>query len=212
MNYSYYLKNILFAYNKKKVLQIRELFLPKETSLGIFGPNGSGKSTFLKLLAFLLFPEQGEIFFFGERARDVCSLRKEVTLLEQTPYLLKRSVFENIAYPLKVRKEKNIEARVLEAMELVALEPKKFGQRKWFELSGGEAQRVALASRIVCKPRVLLLDEPTSNLDGENTFLIRRALTSLQEKEKMTIVVVSHDWDWLSAFSSQIYKFPLEIK
>ncbi|HCO11971.1 MAG TPA: hypothetical protein DIT19_01925, partial [Desulfonauticus sp.] len=57
MNYSYYLKNILFAYNKKKVLQIRELFLPKETSLGIFGPNGSGKSTFLKLLAFLLFPE-----------------------------------------------------------------------------------------------------------------------------------------------------------
>lgn len=211
MNYSYYLQEVVFSYNGQVVLNIPELKLPQATSLGIIGPNGSGKSTFLKILAFLFFPQEGEIYFFGKKEKNLLSLRRQVSLLEQTPYLLKRSVFDNIAYPLKIRKESNIETRVLEAMDLVALEPKKFRKRKWFELSGGEKQRVALASRIVFKPKVLLLDEPTTSLDQENTLLIRKALKELQNQEKMTIIVVSHDLNWLTTFTSQIYEFPLKF-
>jgi tungstate transport system ATP-binding protein len=128
-------------------------------------------------------------------------LRRRITLLTQSPYLLKRSVLGNVAYGLKIRKEKQVEEKVSAALEMVGLSPARFLRRKWHQLSGGERQRVALASRLVLQPDVLLLDEPTSNLDQESTILTRQAVLRAREHWGTNLIIVSHDLEWLTQVS-----------
>ncbi|MFP4429464.1 MAG: energy-coupling factor ABC transporter ATP-binding protein [Desulfovermiculus sp.] len=201
----YTLKDIRVIYAGQNVLEIPHLDIPENIILGLSGHNGSGKSTLLRLLAFLEDPTQGLVYFRNIRgSAHQESLRRKITLLTQSPYLLKRSVFGNVAYGLKIRKMHQTEEKVAAALDMVGLPAQHFARRKWHELSGGERQRVALASRLVLQPDVLLLDEPTSNLDLESTQLTRQAMLKAREKWGTTLIVVSHDLDWLSRVSHQV--------
>ena len=166
---------------------------------GLVGPNGSGKSTLLKIMAFIFRPTQGRILFDGKPALPFDeSVRFLVTLLTQDPYLMKRTVFKNIAYGLKVRGNREDWAcQVHDSLAMVGLDPDTFARRQWDELSGGEAQRVALAARLVLNPRVLLLDEPTASVDAASSELIRAASLRARSEWGTTLVIASHDREWL---------------
>ncbi|MEW5771915.1 MAG: ATP-binding cassette domain-containing protein [Thermodesulfobacteriota bacterium] len=200
----YSLRNVRQSYNGRPALDLDELDIPERSILGLAGHNGSGKSTLLRILAFLEAPAAGTVAYAGRPAgtRDA-ALRREVTLLTQEPYLLKRSVLGNVAYGLKVRGEAWRE-RAEEALGMVGLAPEAFARRSWRELSGGEAQRVALAARLALRPRVLLLDEPTNNLDRESAARIKDAALAARAAWGATLVVVSHDMPWLSAVADQM--------
>ncbi len=195
----YELKNIKHYYEGKKVLDIEELILEENQIIGFLGPNGSGKSTLFSLLSFVTKVSKGEIIFDG-----LCSTllgfdaKQDIVILPQNPYLLKRSVFENIAYGLKIRKScDNLEEEVYKALTLVGLD-KSFSKRKHSELSGGEAQRVALAARLVLKPKVLILDEPTAGVDTNSAQLIKEAILLAKQKYNTSIFISSHDYNWLN--------------
>lgn len=199
----YHLKDIQHYYGNTKVLDIADLKIKKGSITGLIGPNGSGKSTLLKLLAFAQKPTRGRIFYKGRTALPFSpTVRSKVTLLTQKPYLLKRTVFENIAYGLKIRKDINfLKERVKKALLTVGLDDQKFAMRKWHELSGGEAQRVSMAARLILKPEVLLLDEPIASVDTESAGLIRRASLKAREDWGATLVIASHDLQWLYSIS-----------
>ena len=181
MSILYELKNIEYFFDEKRVLSIDNLILEENKIIGFFGPNGSGKSTLFSILSFISKPQNGEIIIDE-------NIKKSVVMLPQNPYLLKRSVFENIAYGLKIRGESvDLKSKVEEALSLVGLD-KNFSNRKWNQLSGGEAQRVALASRLILKPKVLILDEPTVGVDTNSAQLIKDAILLAKQKYNTTII------------------------
>ena len=196
---TYRIDNIDHFYGTKHVLSIDDVTIHPGTITGLAGPNGSGKSTFLKLLAFMEEPTYGEILFNGRKGRPFSDrVRFMVTMLAQTPYLMRRTVYDNIAYGLKIRRDtKNLRSRVHESLEQVGLAPDNFARRRWSALSGGEAQRVALAARLALRPEVLLLDEPTASVDANSARLIKEASLRAREEWGATIVVTTHDWQWL---------------
>ena len=204
----YKIVHLRHSYRTGFSLEIPHLTISKSSSLGIVGPNGSGKSTLLRLLAFLQKADSGKIYFDGSwREWGDPGCRLKVTLLCQEPYLLRRSVFNNVSYGLKVRGEKrNLTGRVHNAMRLVGISPEKFSHRRWFELSRGEAQRVALASRLVIDPQVLLLDEPTANIDRKSSLMIRKAIEKVRESFHTTVVITSHDPVWLHDIADEILR------
>ena len=195
----YRIENLVHRYNSDPVLAVDRLDIEPASIMGLVGPNGSGKSTLLKLMAFIFRPTQGRILFDGKSALPFdSSVRFLVTLLTQDPYLMKRTVFKNIAYGLKVRGNLESWTRpVHDALAMVGLDPDIFAHRQWDQLSGGEAQRVALAARLVLKPRVLLLDEPTASVDAASSELIRAASLRARSEWGTTLVIASHDREWL---------------
>ncbi|MDT8272094.1 MAG: ABC transporter ATP-binding protein [Desulfomonilia bacterium] len=204
----YQVENLKFYYGERFELDITELVIPERCTIGFIGPNGGGKSTLLKLLAFLEHPHQGSISFSGRKVTvDANPFRRDVTMLLQEPYLLKRTVFENVAYGLKVRGEKQgIRKKVHESLEQVGLMPESFASRSWHELSGGEAQRVALASRLILRPRVLILDEPTTSVDQASALLIKEAINICRRESNTTLLIASHDHLWLTSVTDDIRK------
>ena len=201
----YALKGVSQVYRGSTVLNIKHLAIPRRSIIGLTGPNGSGKSTLLRIFAFLEDPLKGKVVFEGHP----CSsrhhgIRRKVTLLTQEPYLLKRSVHANVAYGLKVRGERKTRERVAQALKLVSLSPERFSKRSWHELSGGEAQRVALAARLILRPEVLLLDEPTANLDAESAKQIKEASLAARRDWGTTLVIASHDMNWLQSICDKI--------
>ncbi len=199
----YRIKDLEHRYNRKPVLNIPELSITEGTVTGVTGPNGSGKTTLLHILAFIERPFKGEIFFQGNKINRTInpSQRRNISLLLQEPYLLKRSVFENVAYGLSIRGyRKDIKRQVKEALSWVGLAPD-FCHRKWYELSGGEAQRVALAARLVLKPKVLILDEPTASIDAKSAYLIRQAIIKAKQDWGATLIIASHNHHWLDQLS-----------
>ncbi len=195
----YRIENLVHRYNGEPVLAVDRLDIEPASIMGLVGPNGSGKSTLLKLMAFIFRPTHGRILFDGEPALPFDeSVRFLVTLLTQDPYMMKRTVFKNIAYGLKVRgNRENWTRPVHDALAMVGLDPDTFARRQWDQLSGGEAQRVALAARLVLKPRVLLLDEPTASVDAASSELIRAASLRARSEWGTTLVIASHDREWL---------------
>lgn len=203
----YTLEQVKFYYNRRFTLSVPDLSIGWNTSVGFVGPNGGGKTTLLKLLAFLETPHEGSIFFKGKRiGGDAAAVQRKVTMLLQEPYLLKRSVYENVSYGLKVRHEtEHLRERVFRALELVGLAPGEFARRRWHELSGGEAQRVSLASRLVLEPEVLILDEPTASVDQKSALLIQEAIRTMRSRSRMSLIVASHDMAWLGEVADEVY-------
>ncbi len=195
----YELHDIEQYYDGRKVLNIDTLTLDENQIVGFFGPNGSGKSTLFSLLSFIDKQSHGEIEFNGISNKKLDQeMRQSVVIVPQNPYLLKRTVYENIAYGLKLRKQRdNLKEKVMEALTLVGLDSS-FINRKWSQLSGGEAQRVALAARLILKPKVLILDEPTSGVDTNSAQLIKEAILIAKQKYNTTIFISSHDHNWLN--------------
>ncbi|MFP5259901.1 MAG: energy-coupling factor ABC transporter ATP-binding protein [Acidobacteriota bacterium] len=205
MSALYELAGVVQRYGDREVLRLPSLTVAEGAILGLAGPNGGGKSSLLRLLAFLESPAEGEIRYRGQPTlgREY-ALRGEVTCFPQEPYLLKRSVRANVGYGLSVRGVSDVRPRVDEALTLVGLDPGRFAGRMWHELSGGETKRVALAARLALRPRVLLLDEPTANLDRDSAELVRRAVVAARERHGTTLVISGHDHPWLRAICDDI--------
>ncbi|ADU62335.1 MAG: energy-coupling factor ABC transporter ATP-binding protein [Pseudodesulfovibrio sp.] len=199
--------NVRQRYSGRTVLSVDRLDITPGSIVGLAGPNGSGKSTLLRLLAFLEPPASGTMTFEGSPASSSSSpgpVHRQVTLLVQEPYLLRRSVHGNVAYGLKVRGETDVTARVNAALEAVGLDAERFARRQWFELSGGEAQRVALAARLVLRPKALLMDEPTASLDSSSAALVRQAALAARSRYNTALVIASHDMAWLHAVCDHV--------
>lgn len=194
----YRLQSIRKCYGSNVALDIEELTIAEGRLYTLTGANGAGKSTLLSILAFLAPPTSGEIFYAGKRVdRDHGSVeeyRRRVTLLHQSPYLFGGSVDDNVAFGLKVRgiRGEELRRRIDEALDVVGL--RGFRDRKARELSGGEAQRVAMARALALKPEVLLLDEPLANIDRETTGLLEAVIASLPA-QGTTVVMTTHDPD-----------------
>ena len=191
----YSLRDVAKNYGERQVLNINQLEIYNGEALGIVGPSGAGKSTLLRLLNFLEAPDQGSIEFQGKQC--MCGseiplpLRRRVTTVFQRPMLLDRSVQDNVNYGLRLRGERDAQDRVSAALERVGLG--ELSKQRARTLSGGEAQRVALARAMVLEPQVLLLDEPTANLDPYNVGLIENIVNSLNKEGGATLVLVTHN-------------------
>jgi tungstate transport system ATP-binding protein len=202
----YSIRSLKHAYAGKTVLDIENLSVQPASIVGLIGPNGSGKSTLLKLLGLIEKPTQGEIHFNGRRVEPFSDeARFLITLLPQEPFLMKRSIYKNVSYGLMLRGNgKDINNQVHEALSLVGLSSKSFARRPWYALSGGEAQRVALAARLALKPKILLLDEPTASVDAASAQLIKEASLRSRQELGTTLIIASHDWDWLYEVCDEI--------
>ncbi|MEA4858451.1 MAG: energy-coupling factor ABC transporter ATP-binding protein [Solidesulfovibrio sp.] len=205
MSALYELTGIRQRYAGREVLCIDRLTIPAGVILGLAGPNGGGKSTLLRLLAFLEPPAEGVLRYLGRPTLGrEDELRGEVTSFPQEPYLLRRSVRANVGYGLAVRRAPDIRERVDEALTLVGLDPARFASRSWRQLSGGEVKRVALAARLALRPRVLLLDEPTANLDRDSAERVRQAVVAARREHGTSLVISGHDQQWLHGISDDI--------
>jgi len=169
------------------------------------GPSGCGKTTLLRMVAGFAQPDEGAILLDGKRINEVPPWRRDVGLVFQNyalwPHL---NVFENVAFGLRERRlgTGEIRERVALALRQVGLEG--LEGRRPSQLSGGQQQRVALARTLVVKPRLLLLDEPLSNLDAQLRAQMRLELLRLQRELGITTVYVTHDQEEALALSNQI--------
>ncbi len=195
--YSLECRDLTYRYDTGFTLRVDNLELRSGESMGLSGHNGSGKTTLMRLLARLYLPEKGSIKMNGKEAPPLEDLAGAVTMLFQETYLLKRSVYDNVALGLRARQETGIDSKVRQALESVGLDPDDFSRRSWKELSGGEARRVALASRLVLRPRLLLLDEPLSGVDEESIRIITGTIERLRGETGMTLIISAHDREWL---------------
>lgn len=192
------LNGVSYAFGANTVLNHIDLHIDAGSVVALLGPSGCGKSTLLRLLAGLTHPATGEIFF-GERqvaragwslapeARDIGMVFQDYALW---PHM---TVAQNVAFPLKMRNipRRECDARVSQALSRVGLGD--FADRKPAGLSGGQQQRVALARAIIAEPRVLLFDEPLSNLDSELRESLCLEMAALLRQLGTTAVYVTHD-------------------
>lgn len=174
-------------YDGRKVLDIEKGTIKSGKRTAIIGPNGAGKSTLLKILAGLEKADEGLISYNGSSEFP----QMDATMVFQKPYLISTTVEKNIAYPMKLRgfSDDEIEKRVTELTEELGLTS--FRKQKSWKLSGGETQKVALARALSFKPKLLLLDEPTANIDPYTTAEIEKML--IKASEYTTIVLITHN-------------------
>ena len=169
--------------------------IQKGEKLALLGPNGSGKTTLLRLLAFIETPTAGKILFKGKQvtANNAGKMRLDSTMVFQKSVLFKGTVLQNVSYGLRMRKKqkKEIDKEVANALRMVQLEG--YEERAARKLSGGEQQRVALARAIVLKTELLLLDEPTANLDPKNASIIEEVINTLNRDNGTTIAMATHN-------------------
>jgi tungstate transport system ATP-binding protein len=190
----YQLSNVKQIYAGRVVLDIPHLTILPGEIFAVVGPSGAGKSTLLRLLNFLEAPTEGAIHFEGQLIPPEASLAllRRVTTVFQRPILLNRSVRENVAYGLHLR-SLPVKGRVDEVLQRVGLMGNGRQAAHPRHLSGGELQRAALARALVLDPYVLLLDEPTANLDPYNVGLIESIVRAQNRERGATVVLVTHN-------------------
>jgi tungstate transport system ATP-binding protein len=189
---AYELRELTRRYGQRTVLQVPHLCIAAGRTTALIGPSGAGKSTLLRILNFLESPDGGELRFAGApvpRSGPPPAARRAVTTVFQRPLLLDGSVWDNVAYGLRIRRgyQRELVAAAIERVGLSHL-----ARAAGRTLSGGEQQRVALARAMVFGPKVLLLDEPTANLDPENVAIIE-AIVREQREAGTTVVIVTHN-------------------
>jgi tungstate transport system ATP-binding protein len=180
------IKRLVRDYGTKRVLDLEEVTIEKGTRTAIIGPNGAGKSTLLNIVSRIDSASEGAVVYESEDSRLV-------TQVFQQPYMLRTSVEKNIQYPLRLRNwpEERMKQRSDELMgELGLLDLR--NQKAW-KLSGGETQKVALARALSFEPSLLLLDEPTANIDPATTAEIEEMLLKINREEGTTILFVTHN-------------------
>jgi putative ABC transport system ATP-binding protein/lipoprotein-releasing system ATP-binding protein len=167
--------------------------------VALTGRSGSGKSTLLYILSTLDQPTSGEVLYNDESisswtSHQIHQLRNEkIGFVFQFHYLLPElTTLENILLPaIKLKKDKELKTRALNLLETFGLQDKV--NRFSGQLSGGEQQRVAIARSLIMKPQVLYADEPTGNLDTHNSDLVMKQLKQINQEEKTTIILITHD-------------------
>ena len=186
-----------YSTDSKALLRTINFQVERAEVFALIGPTGAGKTTLLRLLNLLDTPTSGKIYFNGqdtaESTRLRLQMRRRMAMVFQKPVVFNSNVYENIAYPLKVRGygRKEIQTRVEEMLEITGL--KGYEKRRARTLSGGEAQRVSLARAMIAQPELLLLDEPTANLDPVSTSKIEEVLTNTIREQETTVIMATHD-------------------
>lgn len=191
----YQLCRVSQEYGGRRVLHVDKLDIYRGEIFAVVGPSGAGKSTLLRLLNFLEPPAGGSLRFLGAEYNAAqpmpLSMRRKVTMVFQRPILLNRSVRDNVSYGLRLRGQYDAAQWVDATLERVGL--LSIARQAGHTLSGGELQRVALARAMVLQPEVLLLDEPTANLDPYNVGLIETIIRDLNRERATTLVLVTHN-------------------
>ena len=188
------LQNLTLAYGDTVAVPSLNLDIRKGELIALLGPSGCGKTTTMRAIAGLMAPKSGNIIIDGANVTKVSANKRGVGLVFQSYALFPNlSGFENIAFGLRLKKRPaaEIKQKVEAGLELVGLAH--LADRKPAELSGGQQQRLSLARSLVMKPKVLLLDEPLSNLDARLRLEMRTELQKLQRQTKITMVFVTHD-------------------
>jgi tungstate transport system ATP-binding protein len=190
--------NLTKIYERKTIIKDVSLTLKKGDIYSFIGPSGAGKSTFLRIINLLEKPTSGEIIFDGKNfngisKEEIIEIRRRMAFVFQKPVLFNMSVFDNVAWGLNIRKIKwdEVKKRTTEAIKTVGLT--EFEDQNALYLSGGEAQRVSIARCIVIEPELLLLDEPTANLDPSNVSLVESIIKRMNKEKDMTILMATHN-------------------
>jgi putative spermidine/putrescine transport system ATP-binding protein len=199
------LRGISKAYDTETILNDLSLTVRKGEFCCLLGPSGCGKTTALRIINGLLEPDRGSVHLGGEEITPLPPRKRNIGMLFQNYALFPTmTVHENIAYGLRRRHqpENKIRSRVEESLEMVRL--KGYNHRRTHELSGGEQQRVALARALVIEPRLLLLDEPLSNLDARLRTDMRDEIRRLQRELNVTTLYVTHDQEEAMSLADRI--------
>ncbi|MBM3565342.1 MAG: ABC transporter ATP-binding protein [Alphaproteobacteria bacterium] len=192
-------------YGSNHVLKGVNLDIRPGEFFAFLGPSGCGKTTLLRLIAGFARAQQGRVVIGGEDISTLPPWRRDVGLVFQSYALWPHmTVRDNVAFGLEERRvpKPEIERRVAEALDLVGLS--ELARRRPAQLSGGQQQRVALARTIVVQPKVLLLDEPLSNLDAKLRIRMRRELRELQQRLGLTAIFVTHDQEEANTICDRI--------
>jgi len=186
-------ENLSYEVNGDRILDRVSLDVASGETVAIVGPSGAGKSSLLRLLDRLDEPTGGTVYLDGTdyRTLDPRTLRKRVGLVPQNPALRGGTVRENVTIGPRLRGESVSEERLVDLLAAVGLDG--YADRDASDLSGGEAQRVAIARTVINDPEVILLDEPTASLDSEAEAEVERLLADLLASGERTVVLVTHD-------------------
>lgn len=208
MSYIFSISDLRKDYNGRTVLNINELNIQTGQITTIIGPSGSGKSTLINLMNGVEFPTKGSIVFDGyhypNNTNIIIKVRRDMAAVFQKPILFKGNVFENIAFGLKLRKvpKEQTKKMVEEIAELIGLKGMLLKNAR--TLSGGEAQRVAIARAIIIKPKVLLMDEVTTNLDPSNVIIIEGLIKYANLNYQTSIIHATHNMKQAERLSHKI--------
>ncbi len=198
-------RNVSLAYGATKVLHDVSVSVEPGEFFALLGPSGSGKSTLLRLIAGFNHAQSGQVLIGGEDLSRVPPWKRDIGMVFQNYALWPHmTVAENVAFGLEERRlpRDTVRAKVAAALDLVGLD--EFAARRPGQLSGGQQQRVALARTIAIEPKVLLLDEPLSNLDAKLRVYMRAELLALQRKLGITTIFVTHDQEEALSISDRV--------
>lgn len=203
----YQLKDIVFDYGRGVGLRGVDLRIKPANITAVVGPNGAGKTTLLNLLAFLALPRSGEFSFNAKRLShaDAAKCRQYVGYVQQNPYLLRGSARDNVELGLKLRRVNKIRRaeRAHAVMDLLGIAA--LAGRNARSLSGGEAQKVAIARALILAPRILILDEPFTYLDKQAVHDLERLILKLRDELKKTVIFTTHNQQQAEWLSDQVY-------
>lgn len=199
------LKNLCITYGKELVIDHLSATIPSGALVSLLGPSGCGKSTTLLAIAGLMNPSSGEIRFDGKLMNPIKTEQREIGMVFQSYSLYPHmTVYENIGFPLTMKKWTKSEKkqRIVELAEMLQINH--LLDRKPRQLSGGQQQRAALARALVKQPRLLLLDEPFSNVDAKLRLELRDELRQIQQRFEITTLFVTHDQEEALCISDYI--------
>ena len=199
------LKNIHVEFGDEVIINDLNLNIKDKKFLTLLGPSGCGKTTTLRTIAGFVRPTSGDVIFEGKVINNLPPHKRNVNTVFQRYALFPHlNVYDNIAFGLRIRKlsEKEIEQKIHDMLEIVNL--KGYNKRNVAALSGGQQQRVAIARALVKLPRVLLLDEPLSNLDARLRLQTREEIRRIQQETQITTIFVTHDQDEAMSISDMI--------
>jgi tungstate transport system ATP-binding protein len=198
-----HLEKLYKNYDELKALNNLTFDAHQGQLISLVGANGSGKTTLLRIIAGLDFPNSGKIIFNGKEL-NINDLRKIATLVFQKSTMFNTTVFKNVSFGLKVRDvdNKKIRKKVFDSLASVSLQG--FDNKKANNLSGGEQQRVALARAFIIEPQILLLDEPTANLDPSNAIIIENTIKKILERKSCIVMMATHNLHQARRLSSFI--------
>jgi ABC-type Fe3+/spermidine/putrescine transport system ATPase subunit len=178
------LKSVRKKYGDRLVLEVKDIDFKEQSVYAILGPNGSGKSTMLKILAGVERDYEGQVCFATNGLSN-----RDVAYLPQKPYLFDLTVMDNML--LGIKEQDGAQAKAFEALQQVGMES--FSRARMCSLSGGEAQRVALARTLVCGCGIILLDEPASSVDVKSMKLLEDCIKNTARKIRTTLIFTTHN-------------------
>ena len=194
----YELDGVVKKYGDRTIVNINKLNINRNKVYAVLGPNGAGKSTLLRLLNLLEKPDHGILKFLGQEVNTSTASRRldiarQMCMVFQKPHMFRATVLENVAYGLKLRGKSTSEIKRLSEKMLDVVGLPHLAKNAAHKLSGGESQRAAIARALVLRPKLLLLDEPTSNLDPYSVNIIEDIIRFSQKEYGMTVIIVTHN-------------------